>query len=69
MCSSHTLGDKEAMIMMVLGPGDTLRGPFRKGQDNNQSRNTKGREGPVQGDSLESGRPRFQSWPCHFLAL
>ena len=52
---SHTLGDKVAIIMTVPGLGDTLRGPLRKGQDNTQSRNTTGREGPVWWDNLESG--------------
>lgn len=47
MCLSNTLEDKEAMMMTVPGLVDTLRGPLRKGQDNTQDRQTRGREGCV----------------------
>lgn len=40
--------------MTVLGLGDTLRGPLRKGQQNSQSRNTRGREGPERWDNREA---------------
>lgn len=40
--------------MTVLGLGDTLRGPLRKGQQNSQSRNIRGREGPERWDNWEA---------------
>lgn len=53
--------------MTVLGLGDTLRGPLRKGQHNTQSRNTGGREGPEGQSGVREASAQILA--SHFLAM